>query len=247
MGEQAEVVKEEQVFETEPAKEKVVEPVPEQDKGKELESLYMKRLNELSEREKQLQPYMELNNYLQSNPDKAQKIAKLLSGEEVEEDKPKEDASIFDDSPKDDKIKELKEEIKSVKDLILSSSQKEVEKKVEEDINKRVEGYKSSYGKDFDGYKYFAIMQAYPEGFLNQLSEEKFHQLSDDVAKQIAAQTKREREASVQEYLKEKKEIATKTNSETKPSPTGKEKKEIEISFNNAKQIATDILKSLHK
>lgn len=217
-------------------KEKKQEYQTDIDKIKELEKLYNERLQELSQKEKELEPLIQLQQYLSENPEKAQKISQLLAGEDITTE---EISSLTSET---DEIKKLKAELESLKFLIKQQREDFQIKKEQERIIENLNKYKQQYTY-FDTDMFFARMLAYPENYLDSLSDIEYQKLMDAVAKTVSIENEKKIKQYLENYLSKKKEISERTKSETTPSTTGSiQPKPEKITMDNAASIAKKLL-----
>lgn len=204
---------------------------------KELEQEYQKKLQELSAKEAELQPLLDLQRFLQQNPDKMRKIVNALQEEEA--------SSGEDIFSEEDEIKKLKKEIADLKDQIILQQEDKIIERETQMIRGWIQDYQRMYGSDFDIDKYFSRMMAFQDGYLDRLSDLEFKNLSDKVAKMVVDTVKRERENWIKSYIEKKAELGTKASSETKPSVSGRTKEEVKVSLDDgsAKRMAYELLK----
>lgn len=215
------------------------------DKIKELEQLYQKRLQEIAQKERELEPLIQLQQFLSENPDKAQKISEILSGSEKQE----ETTDIFTSSTEQDtdEVKKLKQELENIKSQIYKQQQSQIIEKEKNFIQQKVAEYQKMY-EFFEPQLFFASLLAYPDEYLDSLSDAEYQKLLDTVAKKTAEYNKSKFEAKFNEYIQKKKEVAEKTKSETQPSPVATLKEQPEkITMDNAKSIAQKLLEKFLK
>lgn len=210
-------------------------------KIKELEQLYNQRLQELAQKEKELEPLLQLQSYLEQSPEKAQKISKILAGEEDIETT--EDITISEDKD----LKQLKQELQILKSQLQQQTISQQVNKEKEFIQKKIQEYSKMYDY-FDPQLFLSAMLSYPEDYLESLTDAEYQKLLDTTAKRTSEHLKSIIENKFQEYLKKKKEIAEKTKSEVQSAPVSmiKEKPE-KITMDNAKSIAQKLLEKFLK
>jgi len=235
------------------------EKVDDIEKIKELERLYNEKVQQVVEKEKELQPVIQLQQFLLQNPDKAQKIASILNEQETSSSGSKEEQKddldkLFgfteetDKKPNDEReseILKLKKELDSLKEQIVKSKETEVVEQEKEFLVSKL----SEFEKDkwFDKEKFFARLMSYPDGYLDSLSNTEYEKLLKNTAKIVALEKEREFNMKFNDYIKEKKNISEKTKSETKSSVIGEQKKQETITMDNAKNIAKKILEAFKK
>jgi hypothetical protein len=205
------------------------------DKIKELERLYMQKLQELANREKELEPLMQLQDYLSKNPEKVQDIASILQGTKPSGE---EELLGIEAEPNEDIKKELQRVNAELEKMAVEKEEKYLLDKIEE--------FKKKY-EYFDEDKFFARLFAYPDGYLDRLSQAEYDKLLESVAQLVNYRNKLELDNRLKSYLEKKKEIAEKTKSETAPSISGVEKQQIKITMDNAKEIAKKLLEKYSK
>ena len=227
------------------------------EKIKELERLYNEKVQQVVEKEKELQPVIQLQQFLLQNPDKAQKVASILNEQETSSSKEeqKDDLDkLFGFNEETDKksndeveseILKLKKELDSLKEQIVKSKETEVVEQEKEFLVSKL----SEFEKDkwFDKEKFFARLMSYPDGYLDSLSNTEYEKLIKNTAKIVALEKEREFNMKFNDYIKEKKNISEKTKSETKSSVIGEQKKQETITMDNAKNIAKKILEAFKK
>lgn len=217
------------------------------DKIKELEKLYNERLQLLAQKEKELEPLIQLQQYLSANPDKAQEVSRILSSEPLDNNIKDQLSNEVSLDNEDKTINELKKEITNLKQLIVQQKENENIKTEQERILRNLSEYKKQY-QYFDEDKFFAKMLAYPEGYLDSLSEAEYQKLMDNVAKSVAIENEQKVKKYFQDYIDKKKEIAEKTKSETGSSPLGaSQEKPPKVTMSNAQQIAKKLLEKFIK
>ncbi|MCX7716496.1 MAG: hypothetical protein N2Z73_03675 [Endomicrobia bacterium] len=215
------------------------------DKIKELEQLYQKRLQEIANKERELEPLIQLQQFLNENPDKAQKISEILVGNNIVPEKQNEINDILGTDT--DEIKKLKQELEKIKNQIYNQQYSQQVDKEKQYIQQKISEYEKIY-EFFDPHTFFSAMMSYPEDYLDKLSDTEYQKLMDTVAKQTAEYNKKKFEEKFNEYLKKKKEVAEKTKSETHPSPVATLKEQPEkITMDNAKSIAQKLLEKFLK
>jgi hypothetical protein len=225
---------EEQQVQQEPRQLQPTQELSDIDKIKELERLYMQKLQELSNKEKELEPLIQLQDYLSKNPDKVQDIASILQGT-----KPSEEELLgVEAEPNEDIKKELQRVNAELEKMAVEKEEKYLLDKINE--------FKKKY-EYFDEDKFFARLFAYPDGYLDRLSQAEYDKLLEDVARLVDYKNKLEIDNKLKSYLEKKKEIAEKTKSETAPSISGVEKQQIKITMDNAKEIAKKLLEKYSK
>jgi hypothetical protein len=226
---------EEQQVQQEPLQSQPTQELSDVDKIKELERLYMQKLQELSNKEKELEPLIQLQDYLSKNPEKVQDIASILQGT-----KPSEEEEFLGVET------ELNEDIKKELQRVNAELERMAVEKEEKYLLDKIEEFKKKY-EYFDEDKFFARLFAYPDGYLDRLSQAEYDKLLEDVARLVNYKNKIEIDNKLKSYLEKKKEIAEKTKSETAPSITGVEKQQIKITMDNAKEIAKKLLEKYSK
>jgi hypothetical protein len=226
---------EEQPIQQEPQQSLPTQELSDIDKIKELERLYMQKLQELSNKEKELEPLIQLQDYLSKNPEKVQDIASILQGTKPSGE---EEFLGVETEPNEDIKKELQRVNAELERMAVEKEEKYLLDKIEE--------FKKKY-EYFDEDKFFARLFAYPDGYLDRLSQAEYDKLLEDVARLVNYKNKLEIDNKLKSYLEKKKEIAEKTKSETAPSITGVEKQQIKITMDNAKEIAKKLLEKYSK
>lgn len=211
-------------------------------KSKELESEYTKKYIELTNTQKELQPLIELQQYLAENPDKAEQITKIL------QDDGKKEESFETDIPE---VKKLKAEIDELKKIVQESKANiEYEKQVKQneiffktEIAKLAQKY-----PDLDEDILIARLMAVPN--LGQIPKNELITFMDKLAEDIDSRVKEKKNKYIQEYLSKKEKDSDETLGEKKGGETGGKKEKIEgikINDGSAKRTAIEYLNRLLK
>lgn len=219
------------------------EPTPiisDEEKIRELERIYQRRLQELAQKERELEPLKQLQDYLSQSPDKAEKIAKILMGED-------EQTSSSVSVEPEDEVEKLKKELESLKRKLEEKEASSELNKEKELVSRKIEEYQRQY-EFFDTDKFIAHLLSYPDGYLDNLTETEYIKLLDNTAKMINDMNKKQFESKFNEYLSKKKEVAEKTKSETASSQTATLKPPQEkITMDNAYTVAKKLLEKFLK
>lgn len=209
-------------------------------KVKEIEAEYNKRYIELSNVHKELEPVMQLQQFLTDNPDKAGKIAEILEGKEIKAEK------FETDIPEVKKLKdELDELKKSLTETTSSITQQQRVKDEQEFLSRELTKLSSKY-EDLDEEVLYAKLLSTPN--LGQIPRPNLAELMEKIASDLDKRAKDKRQQYVQRYLLEKEKADKETRGEGKGGAAGAEKIEVkglEVRDGSAKKAAMDYLQKL--
>lgn len=209
----------------------------------------LKKMQELSMKEKELEPLIQFQEYLKNNPEKAQKIAQILSDDSTTQEQKNDSVSeLLDDGDLTKKeINELKKTIKKLEEQIVNHQKEQIKEKELEFLKSKVSQYEKEYGEYFDKFEFKSAMLAYPESYLDSLPDDKYEKLLDETAKSVCERRKNLEQQIIKKYIEAKKDVSDKTKSETNTAPQSKVDKQIKVSLDDdsAKKTAIDFLKGL--
>jgi hypothetical protein len=215
---------------------------------------------EYSKRLEELRPLINLNAYLQANPEKARMVAKILmdDGTPTKPTKSSESAGYGDGNDGVNpevvsRIDNIEKTINKLAALIgqnvemtrMKESQAATNQMVDS-IKSQIKDYQTRYGEYFDSAAWYARMMAKGTDALNAMSDEEWLMESEKEAKAVVAEEKKKISDRINKYIKKK----AATNASTAgvgasgPMP-GKTNAESPKDFKSAKQAALAYLSKI--
>lgn len=213
-------------------------------KASDYEKSYNEKFQEVSRKEKEIEPLIELQKYLTQNPDKADQIASILEGKEIETPKP-------DNSDEPDPVKkeilELKKKLESYEQSTKNEKYQAEVEKVREFSRKRIE--EATKTRPYINPKSLvAELLSLPD--IHSYDLDKLGAKIDEIA-DLQDKAERQRiEMLHKKYIEEKKAVASKTKGEGEPGATpGTSKREVKVSLEDgsAKAEAMRLMETMLK